>query len=85
MANLQQKMSGFPAHILPEIRRLVVLAPEQLFALHAALKRFTHGWLSELAKLATVTAADEVRHKWERICPPIYRDTDVNRLTPEMR
>jgi DNA replication protein DnaC len=29
--------------------------------------------------------ADEVRHKWERICPPIYRDTDVNRLTPEMR
>src|SRR5262245_53665059 len=29
--------------------------------------------------------ADEVRQKWEKICPPIYRDTDVNRLTPEMR
>ena len=45
MANLRQKMSGFPAHILPEIRRLVVLTPEQLPALHATLKRFTHSWL----------------------------------------
>ena len=26
--------------------------------MHQALKRFTHGWLSELANLATVTAAD---------------------------
>lgn len=28
--------------------------------------------------------ADEVRQKWEKICPPIYRDTDANRLTPDM-
>jgi hypothetical protein len=64
MANLRQKMSGFPAHILPEIRRLVVLTPEQLPALHAALKRFTHSWLTELSRLATVTAADAyVRYK----------------------
>ena len=64
MANLRQKMSGFPAHILPEIRRLVVLTPEQLPALHATLKRFTHSWLTELSRLATVTAADAyVRYK----------------------
>jgi hypothetical protein len=32
--------------------------------LHAALKRFTHGWLVELSWLATVTAADAyVRYK----------------------
>jgi DNA replication protein DnaC len=29
--------------------------------------------------------ADDVRNRWEAICPPIYRDTDANRLTPEMR
>ena len=29
--------------------------------------------------------AEEVRHKWERLCPPIYRDTDAARLTPAMR
>jgi len=29
--------------------------------------------------------ADHLTRKWERICPPIYRDTDVKRLTPAMR
>jgi hypothetical protein len=29
--------------------------------------------------------ADDLRRAWERICPAIYRDTDVNRLTPTMR
>jgi DNA replication protein DnaC len=37
------------------------------------------------ARMERQQQADEVRHKWERICPPIYRDTDINRLTPEMR
>lgn len=58
LTNLRQKMCCFPASILPELRRMVQIPPEQLPALHAALKRFTHGWLVELSRLATVAAAD---------------------------
>jgi hypothetical protein len=36
-------------------------------------------------RIAQQKQADEVRQKWERICPPIYRDTDAKRLTPAMR
>ena len=37
------------------------------------------------ARIEQQQQADEARQKWERICPPIYRDTDPNRLTPTMR
>ena len=37
------------------------------------------------ARIEQQQQADDVRQKWERICPPIYRDTDVKRLTPAMR
>jgi IstB-like ATP binding protein len=37
------------------------------------------------ARIEQQQQADDVARKWERICPPIYRDTDSNRLTPGMR
>jgi DNA replication protein DnaC len=37
------------------------------------------------ARIAGQQQADDLKHKWERLCPAIYRDTDVNRLTPTMR
>jgi hypothetical protein len=43
MANLRQRMLSFPSHILPELRRMVEIKPEQLSVLSAALKLFVHG------------------------------------------
>lgn len=37
------------------------------------------------ARIEQQQRADNVTRGWERICPPIYRDTDTNRLTPVMR
>jgi hypothetical protein len=37
------------------------------------------------AQIAQQQEADDWTRGWERICPAIYRDTDVNRLTPTMR
>ena len=37
------------------------------------------------AEIATQQRAAELAAEWNRICPPIYRDTDPARLTPKMR
>ena len=37
------------------------------------------------ARIAHQQRADDLTRDWERICPAIYRDTDVNRLSATMR
>jgi hypothetical protein len=37
------------------------------------------------ARIAHQKRADDLTRDWERICPAIYRETDVNRLSATMR
>jgi hypothetical protein len=64
LITLRERMLSFPSHVLPELNRTVQITPEQRRAVLQALKHFVHGWLNELSRLATVTAADAyVRYK----------------------
>jgi hypothetical protein len=63
--------------------------PAILYGRETFVPRYRGNCISEhsrtQARLEQQGSAYDLAREWERICPAIYRNTDVNRLSPAMR